>query len=216
MNKISEFFPKNGKPPKTAVIMLHGVGADGENLMGLAPYFSNILQDAYFTAPNGIEKYDMNPFFDFGPCYQWFSLQDRSYEKLKNGVQNASIYIKKLIDEIKNKFSLEYKNIYLLGFSQGAMLSLHTALIIENEIGGVLAYSGALIVSDELEIKSKPPICLIHGIEDEVVPYERSKIAKEFFDKKSIKSELHSIPKLSHSIDLNGIEIGKKFFLTPS
>lgn len=208
-----EFFPRNKNEVKQAVIMLHGVGADGENLMPLATEFSEVLPNAYFISPNGCQEYDMEQMFNFGPAYQWFSLQDREYSKMKAGVEAASEHVKELIENVREKFNLEYKDIFLIGFSQGSMLSLHTAITLEEEIGGVLAFSGALIVSDEseIDINSKPPVCLIHGLEDDVVPHERSELAIQVLDEWKFEVELHQIPNLAHSIDYNGVEIGKSF-----
>lgn len=209
----SEYFPKDKQQVKQAVIMLHGVGANGENLMPLATEFSETLPDAYFIAPNGCQEYDMPQMFNFGPAYQWFSLQDREYSKMKAGVEAASEHVKELIEDVREKFNLDYKDIFLIGFSQGSMLSLHTAITLEEEIGGVLAFSGALIVSeeDEIEINSKPPLCLVHGLDDDVVPFERSELATQTLDEWQFEVELHPIPNLAHSIDYNGVQIGKSF-----
>lgn len=211
--KGSEFFPKSGNQPTSAMILLHGVGANGENMMPLATYFSEILPDCYFFSPNGFEKYDMVSMFDFGPSFQWFSLKDRSYPRMKAGVENAAEYVCGLIDEISERFKISHKKIILLGFSQGAMTALHAALTSEKQIAGVLSFSGALVVSNpaELNIKSKPKVCLVHGINDDVVPYDRSLVANQKLKEFGIDTEFHSLAGLTHSIDYNGIEIGKKF-----
>jgi phospholipase/carboxylesterase len=203
-----EFFPVSGGKPKQIVIMLHGVGADGENLMGLAYEFCRTLPDAYFTAPNAPYAYDGG----FGG-YQWFSLWDRSPQELLKGVNNILPIIKDFIDEKCAQFNLGYEDVVLLGFSQGCMTALHTALRLPHKLAGVLGYSGTMVALEPQpgEITAKPPICLIHGKLDEVVSAKFSSIAYQMLKKLGVEVTHHEIDGLGHSIDLNGVEIGKKF-----
>lgn len=213
----SEYFPKEGIKAKKAVIMLHGVGADGENLMGLADQFTDIIADSYFVSPNAPYPYDMGVNFLGYAGYQWFSLNDRSFEKLRDGVENASKIVAEFIDEVSQEKKIDYKNIYLLGFSQGCMTAVHTALRVpkEKQLGGVLGFSGGTIVLEqgENEVTSKPPITLIHGEDDDIVPAERTELTYQFLQKIGVKSEAYFIEGLNHSIDYEGIKIARDFFL---
>lgn len=211
-----EYFPKHGKAAKKAIIILHGVGADGENLMGIVPHLADSLPDTYFIAPNGPEQYQDGSISVNGSYgFQWFSLWDRSYDQLKKGVENASNILKDFIDEVKNRLEIEYTDITLIGFSQGCMTALHTALRMDQnkQLAGMLGYSGGMIANqlEAKEISSKPPICLIHGEADPVVPFDRSLYAEEALRDLGIDIAAHIIPGLPHSIDYNGIEIGKNF-----
>lgn len=211
-----EYFPQSGENPKKAVIILHGVGADGENLMGIVPHLADILPDAYFIAPNGPEQYsDGSESVNGSYGYQWFSLWDRSYDQLKQGVTEASETLKAFIDEVKERHNLEYKDIVLIGFSQGCMTALHTALRMDKDkqIAGMLGFSGGMIANqlEENEITSKPPVCLVHGEADPVVPFDRSLYAEEILSGLGVNIKAHLIPNLPHSIDYNGIQIGKEF-----
>ncbi|HCR86292.1 MAG TPA: esterase [Alphaproteobacteria bacterium] len=135
---------------------------------------------------------------------------------MKAGVENAAKYIRDVISEISEKHKIPYNRIILLGFSQGGMLALHTGLTIEKEIAGIISFSGALVVSnlEELNIRSKPKTLLVHGVDDEVVPYDRSVAANEKLKEAGVDVQMHSIKGLSHSIDYNCIEIAKGFIKT--
>lgn len=210
-----EYYPQSGEHPRQAIIILHGVGADGENLMGIVPHLAEELPDAYFVAPNGPEQYeDGSQSVNGSYGFQWFSLWDRSYDQLKVGVESASEILMAFIDEVRERFDLDYKDIALIGFSQGCMTALHTALRMDDrEIAGMLGFSGGMIANqvEENEITSKPPICLIHGAEDPVVPFDRTLYAEEMLQALGLEIRAHIIPELPHSIDYNGIEIGKEF-----
>jgi len=211
-----EFYPQNGEHPSRVVIILHGVGADGENMMGVVPHLAEEMPDCYFICPNGPEKYsDGSQSVNGSYGYQWFSLWDRSYDQLKLGVENASDILNAFIDEVRDKFGLEYKDIVLAGFSQGCMTALHTALRMdeEKEIAGMIGFSGGMIANqlEENEITSRMPVCLIHGAEDDIVPFDRSLYAEEVLSGLGIEIRANIIPNLPHSIDYNGIKIAKNF-----
>jgi phospholipase/carboxylesterase len=203
-----EFLPISGNAPKQIVIMLHGVGADGENLLGLAYEFCKILPDAYFAAPNGCQPYDGG-----GNGYQWFSLWDRTPTELLKGLQAAHPFVKEFIDEKCEEFNLNYSDVVLLGFSQGSMMSFHTAFRLPETIAGVIAYSGAMVDydPDPLEISAKPPTIIIHGKADEVVPFKLSHLAFHGLKKLGVEVTHNEIDNLGHSIDLTGIELSKTF-----
>jgi len=200
--------PKSGGKAKQLVILLHGLGANGEDLFGLVPYFAKVLEDAHFISPDAPFPCDMAPF-----GLQWFSLQDRSEEAILKGVREAAPILNSFIDKKKNELGLEDKDVFLIGFSQGTMLSLYTALRREKPLGGVLGYSGALagahLIKDEC--KSKPPVCLIHGEIDDVVPFDAFNQAMSVLQKQGFEVHGYSSPDLAHGIDPAGMQIGIKF-----
>jgi phospholipase/carboxylesterase len=200
--------PKSGNTPKKLIILLHGLGADGHDLFGLVPYFAKNLPDAFFISLDAPFPCDMAPFGK-----QWFSLQVREEEAMLEGINHIMPSLIAFIQEKTAALGLEMKDVALIGFSQGTMLSLHTALRLSSEIAGVVAYSGALIAPQLLkeQILSKPEICLIHGEADEVVPFIAFEEAKTALEKHGIPLQAYSNPELGHGIDPAGIEIGKKF-----
>jgi len=200
--------PKSGKKAKQLVIFLHGLGADGNDLIGLSSHFANYLPDAHFISPHAPYQCDLAPF-----GLQWFSLAIREEEVILAGVKHAAPILNAFIDEQKAKHKLADNQIILIGFSQGTMLSLYTALRRKKPLGAVLAYSGALVAPKLLnkELKSKPPICLVHGEADEIVPFDAFKQARDELQKRHIEVEAYSQANLGHGIDPAGMQIGGEF-----
>ena len=116
-----EFGPTSGRKPQQLVVLCHGLGADGNDLIGLAPYFSQVLPDAKFVSPNAPFKCDMATF-----GYQWFSLQERTEDAMLKGVQIAKPILDAFIDQQLLKHDLKDNNLAFIGFSQGTMVSLFT------------------------------------------------------------------------------------------
>jgi phospholipase/carboxylesterase len=204
------YSPSNLVKPKKIILLLHGLGADGADLIDLAPFFSEKISDAIFFSPDAPFACDMAPF-----GRQWFSLQSRDEKSLYEGVQKAALILEKYIEELAQEYSLEKSDFAFIGFSQGAMLALHSSIRLNQEIAGVVAYSGALIAPEKLssEAKSKPAICLIHGEKDEVVPFVAFEEALKNLQKNNFPVEAYSREDLAHGIDQAGMMIGREFLL---
>lgn len=200
--------PRSGGKAKSAIIMLHGVGADGENLIGIAPFMSALFPDTVFLSPNAPYEFDMYP-----SGYQWFSLADRDPEVMLAGARNVEPVLNQYIDEVMAEYELPATKVALLGFSQGTMVSLFAALRRSDKIAGIAGFSGALLSPELLpaEVKSKPDICLIHGELDDVVPFAALAKAEYALKQNGFNVEAHSRPGLPHSIDPEGIEIAAHF-----
>jgi len=200
--------PASGKPPKQLVVLLHGWGADGPNLIDLADEFSAALPDALFIAPNAPYVCEVNPY-----GYQWFSLTDRQPQHMLAGARNAADILNHFIDHALNDLQLDNSKLILIGFSQGTMTALHVALRRSPAIGAMIGFSGALVGEDVLavEAKAKPPICLIHGEADDVVPFAALKHAGESLKLHGMDLETHARPFLGHSIDMDGIKAANAF-----
>jgi len=189
------------------VLLLHGYGADGENLISLAAELSKAFPDTHFFSPNGILPFENAPF-----GYQWFGLNDRSEQSMLKGLNNAAPYINQFIDYQLQKFNLSDENLALIGFSQGAMLALHTALRRTKKIGAVISFAGMLVAPQLLqtELKSKPPVSLIHGALDDVIPLPAMQMALAALEYAHIPVETIIEPMLGHSIGTVGLEFARK------
>ena len=147
---------------------------------------------------------------------EWFPL-----EEIPFGAYSASKKFLKFLESECKKYSIPMEKIILFGFSQGAMMSLQTALLSKTQLGAVLSYSGALdkkniLLSKDNIIEGKhklsnTPILLVHGESDEVVPHSSQLTTKNLLSEIGFKVEILSIPKLAHGIDEEGINAGIKF-----
>ena len=203
-----EFGPAAGSYIEQLVILCHGLGADGNDLIGLAPYYAQVLPNAKFISPNAPFPCDMAPY-----GYQWFSLQERSEEAMLAGAQMARPILDAFIDRQMENHGLAEDKLTLIGFSQGTMMSLFTAPRREKPVAGVVGYSGRLIGKDLIadEIRCHPPMVMINGDRDELVPAEVQPIAVETLSAAGIEIEGHIRPGLGHSIDEEGIRIAQNF-----
>ncbi len=200
--------PASGGAPKQIILFLHGVGADGQDLIGLAPFFAEQFPDALFISPNAPFPCDMAPF-----GYQWFSLLDRDPEVLLAGVRQAEPIVNGFIDSLLERYQLPISKLAIVGFSQGTMTSLYTLLRRAEPVAALVGFSGAMIGTDRLagEVTCKPPVCLIHGDRDMVVPFAAMEIASEALGDAGVEHETHARPGLGHGIDPEGIDIARGF-----
>jgi len=189
-------------------MLLHGVGADGNDLIGLAPYYQKVLPDALFIAPDAPFPYDMAPF-----GRQWFGLQDRSEPARLKGTQSSAPILDHFIDTTLANYGLSDDKLALVGFSQGTMMSLYVGLRREKPLAGIIAQSGILIGPELLadEIKSRPPVLLIHGDMDAVVPFQYMEKAQKALQENGVEVAAHARPGLGHNIDEEGIALSQQF-----
>ena len=203
-----EIAPAIGDRPEYLVIFLHGVGADGNDLIGLAPHFQKTLPAAHFVSPNAPFPFDMAPF-----GHQWFSLQDVSGDALFEGARTAAGILDAFIDAELARHGLAEDRLILIGFSQGAMMSLFVGLRREKPLAAIISYSGHVVGEPflEKEIRSRPPILLTHGIEDPVLPFACLENAERVLTGLGLDVETHARPGLAHGIDDECIRLGGKF-----
>lgn len=218
-----KYEPKN--EVKKAVIMLHGYGANGNDLLDIAKILSNKLKNTFFTSPNALYEFPMYP-----NSYMWYPLElpkggdlvhffknPKSYnqeevsEYLLDKNEKAAIAVINLIKEIKEKYNLKTRDIFLFGFSQGAMLALYF-LYKDLELGGIIAHSGGLIQSmKDMKINDKIPVCLLHGMIDQTVPFMFSKFTEEKLLKAKIDITAKYFNNLGHSISEDSLSEALKF-----
>jgi phospholipase/carboxylesterase len=202
--------PVSGEAPRQVVILLHGLGANGRDLIGLAQYWEKALPHAVFVSPDAPFPCDMAPV-----GYQWFSLQDWSPEKILSGVEEAAPILDEYIDQVLAHFNLKDEHLALVGFSQGTMVSLYAGPRRKNKIAGILGYSGALIGDEGLYASGiqKPPVALVHGDSDGVVPIAAYHHAMATLQDTGFDVSGTICPYLAHGIDDQGIEKGAEFLL---
>lgn len=200
--------PRDGSKPEQIVLLLHGVGADGDDLINLASFFGRVLPKAVFIAPNA-------PFrFDGGPMgYQWFSIADPSKEQKLEGAKMAAPILNALIDHLLAEYGLDDSKMALVGFSQGAMMALHVGLRRVKPLAGIIGYSGALVGGEFLadEIRSKPPVLLMHGNMDPIVPPDLMHHAEDTLKAVGVPVAAYLCPNLGHGLDDMGIQLGMEF-----
>ncbi|MDP6872597.1 MAG: prolyl oligopeptidase family serine peptidase [Alphaproteobacteria bacterium] len=200
--------PAHGGQAEQLVVLVHGYGADGQDLIGLAPYFAQVLPQAAFVAPNGPEPCGMSPF-----GYQWFPINQFDPDSRLAGVQSAAPILDQFIDQELERHGLTEDELLLVGFSQGTMMSLHTALRRPRQIAGILGYSGILAGPELLgaEAVSKPPILLIHGDMDEMLPVQHLHEAVSALGAAAFDVQWHVSPGAGHTIAQDGLDLGMQF-----
>ena len=200
--------PASGQAPKQLVVLLHGLGADGNDLISLAPYFAQVLPEAAFVSPHAPFPCDMAPF-----GRQWFSLQERTLETMLGGVRMAAPVLDGFLDVELEKAGLTAERLALVGFSQCTMMALHVGLRREAGPSAIVGFSAALLAPELLpeEIASRPPVLLIHGAADEVVPAQSLPAAVAALEANQVPVTQELRPGLGHSIDERGLQLAMGF-----
>jgi phospholipase/carboxylesterase len=190
------------------VIFLHGVGADGNDLIGLAPYFAQALPRTAFVSPNAPYRYEGAPF-----GYQWFSILTQDPALRLGQLRATAPILDAFIDDELKKRSLDDSRLALVGFSQGTMMSLFVGPRRPKACAAIVGYSGRLEAPQLLkdEIKSRPPALLVHGDADELLPSRLTEQAAATLTEAGMTVEAHIRPGLGHGIDEEGIRLGMAF-----
>ena len=198
--------PRSGGAPDSLVVLLHGRGSSGDDLIGLADMFADGLPGTAFYSPDA-----PHPFAEGGFGYQWYS--PRTNEDRISGLLSVAPTVNAYVDELIAEHGIEPTRVILLGFSQGAMVSLHTVPRREVGLAGVVAFSGAMATADTLkaEIANKTPMLLVHGAEDPVLPARGTETAAALLTELGVPTELYVLDGLGHSIDRRGIEAASAF-----
>ncbi len=188
---------------KQLVIILHGYGADGADLIPLGKQWQQLLPDAEFVAPNA-PQFCQNP--PMG--YQWFPLNVTMQgvvstpQERWDGAQAATPSLDAFIDTELARTKLEPSNLALVGFSQGAMMALHVGLRRTPSPAAIVSYSGMLLGPDHLDtITAKPPVFLAHGSVDEIVPFEAMSLSQQALTNLYIEVTPYVEEGVGHGID---------------
>lgn len=207
---------------RQAVILLHGYGADGHDLIGLAPQMAESLPGTAFYSPHAPEPCEMSP-----AGRQWFSLASYDPEmmlrapeimspihaRLLQGARTAAPCLHSFIESISEKEQLPLERIALVGFSQGAMMAMHVALRQSTSLAAVVGFSGALVGAEVLhdEVTARPPVLLVHGDADSVVPYPAMAFAERALRENCVDVNTVTCQGLPHGIDTHGLSHAVRF-----
>lgn len=196
---------------RALVVFLHGYGADGADLLGLADALAPHLPQAAFVAPDAPEPCSGNPF-----GRQWFPIPwlDGSTEAARDaGILAASADLNAFLDQRLAEEGLTPAALALVGFSQGAMMSMHVAPRREAPMAGVVAISGRLLYPERLadEARVKPPVLLVHGDQDPVVPFQDMSLAGDALVKAGFDTYGHVMQGTGHGIAPDGLGVTLQF-----
>jgi phospholipase/carboxylesterase len=202
--------PKSGMEPKQVVVLLHGYGSDGADLIGLAPHWQDILPDALFVSPDAHEPCQGNPF-----GYQWFALDydtDRVASR-QQGLPAARPVLVKFLEDLWAQTGLSARDTILAGFSQGAMMALHVGLSLAEPPMGIIAFSGALLVPQGFGQAgaAMPSVCIVHGDMDTVVAPELGAEAYAALQAAGADVRYHVSQGVGHGISPDGLAFATAF-----
>ena len=196
------------------VVLVHGYGANGEDLIGLADAWRGILPAVAFAAPNAPQTL---PFEAVGG-FQWFDLTFRDAEELWRGVRQSGPVLDRFIDAELARYRLDSSRVALVGFSQGTMMALHIGLRRRPAPAAILGYSGIIAGPGHLAADrtgwaagEQPQILLVHGESDEVIPASALDVTVKSLAAAGVAASWHLSPGLGHGIDGQGLELGGRF-----
>ena len=193
------FIPQaHGDAPTQVMMLLHGWGADGNDLADLALHYSTQFPNMAFFVPNGPDPCKMN-----SAGREWFDIDDRV-----NGPDYAAPVIKIAISALLSAFRLTESALVLAGFSQGGMMALHCGLRLQPAPAAIISFSGALLRHEDLSPKpntSYPPVQLLHGSADQVVPCALMGEAVGILQSLGVVVDSVERPGLGHGIDPDGL-----------
>ena len=204
--------PRSGTAKKL-VVFLHGYGADGNDLIDIGRAWQPLLPDAAFVSPHAPE-----------PCAgapmgrQWFALTFRDPDERWKGVNAAAPILNRFLDAELARRNLPAAALALVGFSQGTMMALHVGLRRSTPPAAIVGYSGLFVLpngagaeSVKAEIKGRPPVLLIHGDRDELIPVQALFQATQDLAALEVPTEWHVSPGIGHGIDQEGLRQGGEF-----
>ncbi|MGB3795642.1 MAG: dienelactone hydrolase family protein [Alteraurantiacibacter sp.] len=200
--------PKSGKSPEQIVLLLHGYGSNGHDLISFAPMWQDTLPDALFLAPHAPQKCGL-----MGAGYQWFALTGFDPIAVAKGTASAAPAIDAFLDRKLAQYDLTEKNLSIVGFSQGTMMALQVGLRRARTVSSIVGYSGMLTGTTDLHGVglTKPPVLLVHGSADPLVPIQALHSSQSALERLGFTVESHIASGIGHTIDPVGLRLGKEF-----
>jgi phospholipase/carboxylesterase len=200
--------PKSGGDPKQLMVLLHGYGSDGKDLISLGIQWRETWPDMMFVSPNAPAPSAMNP-----SGYQWFAIsQDRSVSRVEGTAAARPVIVNFLMD-LWAQTGVTPANTVLVGFSQGSMMALHVGTSLDQQLAGIVSFSGAFIPPAEFGTGRfpRPPVALIHGDMDGVLETELSRDAARQLEAAGFEVRLHISPGVGHGIAPDGLDFATAF-----
>lgn len=190
------------------VVLCHGYGADGNDLIGLAPVWQRLIPTAAFVSPNAPERCAGSP-----SGYQWFPISRLEPHEMNSGVEAASGGLNAFLDAELARYDLPADRLALVGFSQGTMMALHVGLRREVKPAAIVGYSGMLTNAEGLErhARQAPPILLVHGDADQMIPAQFLFSSATALGRAGATVQWHLSARVGHSIDEQGLALGGTF-----
>jgi phospholipase/carboxylesterase len=202
-----------GGAARRLVVFLHGYGADGNDLIEIGRAWQSLLPDTAFVSPNAPEPCGGAPM-----GRQWFSLTFRDPDERWRGVNAAAPILNQFLDAELERRKLPPAALALVGFSQGTMMALHVGLRRPTPPAAIVGYSGLFVLPNNAapevvagEIKARPPVLLIHGDQDELIPVQALFHATQALAALEVPTEWHISPGIGHGIDQEGLRHGGEF-----
>ncbi|HXZ45231.1 MAG TPA: prolyl oligopeptidase family serine peptidase [Pseudolabrys sp.] len=195
------------------VVLLHGYGADGNDLIEIGRAWQGLLPDAAFVSPHAPRPCGQAPI-----GREWFPLTFRNPEERWTGVNQAAPFLENFLDAELKRRNLPPSALALVGFSQGTMMALHVGLRRAIALAGIVGYSGMLATPETAdmqafaaEIRSRPPVLLIHGDADQLIPVQALFLAAQGLAALDVPAEWHISAGIGHGIDQEGLRQGGEF-----
>ena len=198
---------------KQLVVFLHGYGADGDDLIEIGRQWQRWLPDAAFVAPHAPELLPGQP-----AGRQWFALTFRDPHERWRGVNHAAPGLEALLEAELARVQLPASKLALVGFSQGTMMALHLGLRRLQAPAAIVGYSGLLVLEEGKgpeslagQVRAKPPILLVHGDRDEVIPLDALFMSADALAAAEVPCEWHLSVGVGHGIDAEALRHGGLF-----
>jgi len=204
--------PKDG-PARQLVVFVHGYGADGNDLIEIGRAWQQLLPEAAFVSPHAPEPCGQAPV-----GRQWFALTFRDPNERWIGVRQARPVLERFIAAELRRLDLPPSALALVGFSQGTMMALHVGLRSATPPAAIVGYSGLLVVPPDgdlnafaAEISARPPVLLVHGQEDDLIPAQALFQAAQGLAALDVAVQWHLSAGIGHGIDPEGLRHGGEF-----